>query len=272
MRKFKTCRMRTLPFRLLVPVASALLFTAAFTPRVDAFVVSYFNFEDSNFPNPPGTLHLDPTPDFFAPNANGGDESLTGNPGGGLESSTTNLSIVTTADDNVSVGVAANVTTNPADQDANNFGVNFNKVKNNPTTISFSVNTEFFAHYSFSFATNNNGNGYQTVNLSFTGGPAGGITMAMPQGPAQTVTFDLTSFTSLDGDGMTPHFVTFTLTFTNGNSNGNDLMTVIDNIRLDATTFVPEPSTVAGGLLGVLGLCWFQRRRIRLILPRLRRT
>ncbi|HTC77967.1 MAG TPA: PEP-CTERM sorting domain-containing protein, partial [Terriglobales bacterium] len=72
--------------------------------------------------------------------------------------------------------------------------------------------------------------------------------------------------------GMTPHFVTFTLTFTNGNSNGNDHMTVIDNIRLDATTFVPEPSTVAGGLLGVLGLCWFQRRRIRLILPRLRRT
>ena len=262
MRKFKTCRPRAFPFRLLVLVASALLFTAAFTPTVDAFVVSYFNFEDTGtLPGP-----VDRTPDKTANDP--GDEGIAGNPGGGIEPSTTNLTITTTADDNVSVGVAANVTTNPADQDANNFGVNFNKVKNNPTTISFSVNTEFFAHYSFSFATNNNGNGYQTVNLSFTGGPAGGITMAMPQGPAQTVTFDLTSFTSLDGDGMTPHFVTFTLTFTNGNSNGNDLMTVIDNIRLDATTVVPEPSTIAGGLLGVLGLCWFQRRRIRLILPR----
>jgi len=266
MRKFKTRRSRALPFRLLLILAGALLLTAAFVPRADAFVVSYFNFEDSNLPNPPGTLHIDLTPDKTV--AAGGD-----NAGGGLEGSTSNLTITTTADDNVSVGVAANVTTNPADQDANNFGVNFNKVKNNPTTISFSVNTEFFAHYSFSFATNNNGNGYQTVNLSFTdaNGPHS-ITQTNPQGPAQTVTFDLTSFTSLDGDGMTPHFVTFTLTFTNGNSNGNDLMTVIDNIRLDATTFVPEPSTVAGGLLGVLGLCWFQRRRIRLILPRLRRT
>ena len=264
MRKFKTCRMRTLPFRLLVPVASALLFTAAFTPRVDAFVVSYFNFEDSNLPNPPGTLHIDLTPDKTV--AAGGD-----NAGGGLEGSTSNLTITTTADDNVSVGVAANVTT--GDSDANNFGVNFNKTKGATATIMFTVNTEFFAGYSLSYATNNNGNGYQTVNLSFTdvNGPHS-ITQANPQGPAQTVTFDLTSFTSLDGDGMTPHFVTFTLTFTNGNSNGNDLMTVIDNIRLDATTFVPEPSTVAGGLLGVLGLCWFQRRRIRLILPRSRRT
>jgi hypothetical protein len=25
---------------------------------------------------------------------------------------------------------------------------------------------------------------------------------------------------------------------------------------------VPEPTTIAGGLLGVLGLCWFQRRRL----------
>ena len=266
MKKFKTCRSRALPFRLLLILAGALLLTAAFVPRADAFVVSYFNFEDSNLPNPPGTLHIDPTPDKTV--AAGGDNS-----GGGVEPSTTILTINPgSADINVSVGVAANVTTNPPDQDANNFGVNFNKTKNATATISFTVNTEFFANYSLSYATNNNGNGFQTVNLTFTGGPVGGITMANPQSPATTVTFDLTSFTSLNGDGMTPHFVTFTLTFTNGNSNGNDLMTVIDNIRLDATTFVPEPSTVAGGLLGVIGLCWFQRRRIRLILPRLRRT
>jgi hypothetical protein len=251
---------------LFVAVAGALLFTAAFVPRADAIVVSYFNFEDSNVPPPPG-LHVDLTPDKTV--AAGGD-----NAGGGVEPSTSNLTINPgSADFNVSVGVAANVTTNPADQDANNFGINFNKTKGATATISFSVNTEFFANYSLSYATNNNGNGFQTVNLSFT--DANGfhsITQANPQTPAGTVTFNLTSFTGLNGDGMTPQFVTFTLTFTNGNSNGNDLMTVIDNIRLDATTFVPEPSTVAGGLLGVIGLCWFQRRRIRLILPRLRRT
>ena len=159
MRKFKTRRSRALPFRLLLILAGALLLTAAFVPRADAFVVSYFNFEDSNLPNPPGTLHIDLTPDKTV--AAGGD-----NAGGGLEGSTTNLTITTTADDNVSVGVAANVTTNPADQDANNFGVNFNKVKNNPTTISFSVNLEFYAGLSLSFAANNNGNGYDTVVLS----------------------------------------------------------------------------------------------------------
>jgi hypothetical protein len=31
---------------------------------------------------------------------------------------------------------------------------------------------------------------------------------------------------------------------------------------------VPEPATVAGGVLGVVGLCWHQRRRlIRSLLP-----
>ena len=46
-----------------------------------------------------------------------------------------------------------------------------------------------------------------------------------------------------------------------GQSNGTNLQNIIDNIRVDGT-IVPEPATVAGGLLGVLGLCWFQRRRL----------
>ena len=40
------------------------------------------------------------------------------------------------------------------------------------------------------------------------------------------------------------------------NSNGG-AHTYIDNIRLTA---VPEPSSYIGGLVGILGLCWFQRR------------
>jgi hypothetical protein len=238
---------------LFVAVAGAFLLTAAFVPRADAIIISYFNFEQSTLtPNV-----VDRTPDF-APSVPGGD-----NPGGGVEPSTSDLTINPggAVESAVTPGVASNVT--PGDNDANNFGVNFNKTASSTgTTISFSVNTEFFANYSLSYATNNNGNGFQTVNLTFTGGPSGGITMANPQSPGTTVTFNLTTFTSLNGDGMTPHFVTFTLTFTNGHSNGNDLMTVIDNIRLDATTVVPEPATVAGGLLGVLGLCWHQRRRL----------
>jgi hypothetical protein len=65
---------------------------------------------------------------------------------------------------------------------------------------------------------------------------------------------------------MTPKFVTFTLTFTNGHSNGKDLQTVIDNILLGGTA-LPEPATVWGGLLGVCALCWHQRRRLISFLP-----
>ena len=46
MRKFKTCRPRTLPFRLLLIVAGALLLMAAFAPRANADVIAYYNFED----------------------------------------------------------------------------------------------------------------------------------------------------------------------------------------------------------------------------------
>jgi len=42
------------------------------------------------------------------------------------------------------------------------------------------------------------------------------------------------------------------------NSNGG-AHTYIDNIQLTATV-VPEPSSYIGGLVGLLGLCWFQRR------------
>jgi hypothetical protein len=51
------------------------------------------------------------------------------------------------------------------------------------------------------------------------------------------------------------------LVFTGGTSNGNNPETQIDNLVIGGT-IVPEPATVAGGLLGVLGLCWFQRRRL----------
>ena len=45
MRKFKTCRPRTLPFRLLLVVAGALLLLAAFAPSAKADLIAYFNFE-----------------------------------------------------------------------------------------------------------------------------------------------------------------------------------------------------------------------------------
>ena len=71
--------------------------------------------------------------------------------------------------------------------------------------------------------------------------------------------FNVVTFANLPSAINGQPSVILRLTFTGGTSNGNNLETVIDNIQL---TGVPEPTTVAGGLLGVLGLCWHQRRRL----------
>ncbi len=247
-------RGRSRPFRsLLVAVAGALIFMGFMVPRVDAFVVSYFNFEDAPTTGSP----VDLTPDKTA--AAGGN-----NAGGGIEVTTTNLTIVDTGGLVASTpGLLANRTTSPADQDTADPGlaVNLSRSSKSDASISFGVNLQFYQGLSLSFATNNNGNGYGDVTLSWSGAVSGSLpTVAMPTG-AGIVTFDLTG-TNLDGNGTTFKFVTFTLTFSNGQSNGVDLQTVIDNIRLDANIVVPEPATVVGGLLGVFGLCWHQRGRL----------
>jgi hypothetical protein len=237
---------------LFLAVAGAFFLTAAFIPRADAFVVSYFNFEDSGAI---GSGIIDLVPDKTV--AAGGN-----NAGGGIEPSTTNLTITTPGLQDVAAGLLINRTTSPPDQDTANPGLalNLSRSSRGSATISFSVNLQFYAGLSLSFATNNNGNGYANVTLSSTGAVVGTVgTQAMPLGSG-IVTFALPS--TYNGNGNVAKVVTFTLTFTNGQSNGQDLQTVIDNIRLDTTTIVPEPTTITGGLLGVLGLCWFQRRRL----------
>jgi hypothetical protein len=246
-------------------IAGGLLLTAALVPRADAFVVSYFNFEDP--PPGPGGLPLtspvDVTPDFaFATVA-----QPVPNPGGGLEASTSNLALAGNNTLDQSTGLLVNRTAGDADTANPGFGAGVRRTGSNPSfTISFSVNTQFWSGLSLSFAYDNAGNGYRNVSLSYSilGGaqnqPAGSAILSTMAG-APAAVFPLPS--AVNGNGMTAKIVTFTLTFTNGQSNGNNAdETVIDNIRLDAATFVPEPATVAGGLFGVLGLCWFQRRRL----------
>ena len=277
MRKFKTCRPRALPFRLLVLAASALLFTAAFTPRADAqtnppgsTVVAYFNFDNPHT----GPAIVDKTPDLIPGVTQVGGSGIVGdNPGGGHEMTVTDLTISGNPTLVDAPQLANNRTTGDNDPDAAlpaGSAIGVRRTASNPSfTISFGVNTQFYAGLSLSFAVNNAGNGYHNVQLSWTGADTGSL-------PVQTNTTGTITFTlppSVNGNGNTFKFITFTLTFTNGQSNGNNANeSIFDNIQLTATTVVPEPATVWGGLLGVLGLCWFQRRRIRLILPRLRRT
>jgi hypothetical protein len=250
---------------LFLAVAGALILTGFIVPRADAqneqFIVSYFNFEDT----PTGTSPVDLTPDKTVNDP--GDEGAGGNPGGGIESSTTNLTIATTGDLNSTPGFTPPLNRTALDSDTANPGlaVNFNKSGSGHTaTISFSVNLAFYQNLTLSFATDNNGNGYANVQLSWSGAVSGSLPVqAIPPSSGEVIFFgpNGTLPATLNGNG-TFKFVTFTLTFTNGQSNGNDLQTVIDNIQLTAGTIVPEPAPVVGGLLGVCGLCWHQRRRL----------
>lgn len=120
---------------------------------------------------------------------------------------------------------------------------------------------------SVSYAIAGNGNGYANAALliSTNGGLTFtqiGASQAIPSGPGTILTFTIPSGTTLNQPTLI-----LRLAFTGGQSNGTNLQNQIDNIQVNGTV-VPEPATVASGLLGVLGLCWYQRRRLRSLLPR----
>jgi hypothetical protein len=115
---------------------------------------------------------------------------------------------------------------------------------------------------SFAYASAGNGWALVTLQISTDGGltfqniSASTTNVALPSTPGGTITLTIASGTTLNINNLA-----LRLLFTNGQSNGNNLEFQLDNIQIGGT-IVPEPATVAGGLLGVLGLCWFQRRRL----------
>jgi hypothetical protein len=215
------------------------LIVGGIVPRADADVlVSYFNFEDSTLGGP-----IDLTPDLSSP-------------------TTSNLTIDTPGLPNpVSVaGIPLNVAPGDADPNLLALGFRFTPNVTPSADITFHVSTLGLTNLSLSFAINNNGNGFSTATFQYsTDGinfttPAGGmVTLPPPPGGNQRVAFNYPS--NVDNQAI----VYFRVSFTGGISQGTNLQTVIDNIQL---TVVPEPATVGGGLLGVVGLCWFQRRRL----------
>ncbi|PYJ91886.1 MAG: hypothetical protein DME71_00835 [Verrucomicrobia bacterium] len=248
MRKFKTRRPRALRFRLVLVVAGALLLMAALAPKANAQnVLVYFNFEDATLGGPPDfTSDVVGAPDF--------------NPGGGLVLTT----ITTNATNFAAVaGFLLNRTAGDIDTANPGLAVGFRTTPvDNGSYIQFAFNGTFFANMSLSFAVNTAGNGFNNVQLfystdgvNFIGGPSSFI----PTAGVQIITLVVPSAVDTQAN------VTLRMVFTGGTSMGNNLQTIIDNIQLVG---VPEPTTVAGGLLGLLGLCWHQRRRIRLLLPR----
>jgi hypothetical protein len=95
-------------------------------------------------------------------------------------------------------------------------------------------------------------NGGLTFNTNLSG------VIALPQtgNNGAVITISIPAGTTLNINNLV-----LRLLFTGGQSNGGNLQFQLDNIQIGGT-IVPEPATVAAGLLGILGLCWHQRRRL----------
>jgi hypothetical protein len=260
---------------LFIAVAGALILTGFIVPRANASqLIDYFNFEDGTLPghgNDTGTVDINADAVPGTPGVPAADV----NTGGGNQF--TMLTIIgPNSEDHT--GTTLNRSTTAVaptnDQDTATVGqaLVFTRAGGNQGSgVCFDANTAGLTDLALSFAIDNSGNGYTNVDLTVNGVSTTLLAgQTLTTSPNQLITFDSSNSTinSVANDGI----VTFCIVFTGGQSNGANGQTVIDNIQLTAGPAVPEPATVGGGLLGVVGLCWFQRRRIRLILPRLRRA
>ena len=247
MGKLKTRHPRSLPSRLILIVAGALMLIAAFAPRANAQLIAYFNFEGPPTPPYPVNMMSDVPPGFV---------------------STTLITNYTTANISAGPGIPLNVAPGDVDPNLTSLGLRRSSLNNGRDfDIQLFSAQGFFQNMTLSFATNGAGNGFDSVQLSYS--TNGGATFTAGPSTLLTQAPQIVSLAVPVGANNAPLLV-LRLEFSGGQSNGNDLQTIVDNIQVNGT-IVPEPATIAGGLLGVLGLCWFQRRRL-ICCVRLRRT
>ena len=234
---------RSRAFRLLLVVAGVFMLAAAFVPEAHAqSLIAYFNFEDSIEGGPPD-FTSDSPPAFL------GATTVIG--------SNINSNAVT------SVTPGLDLNRWPTDPDPNNLALGIShSAANNPANLDIPLPTSqgFFQNMSVSFALNVLGNGYDLVTLFYS--TDGGVTFTnsgnfrvIPTAGTLLVTLPVPTAANNVPD------LVVRLQFNGGQSNGANIQDILDNIRVEGT-IVPEPSTIAGGLLGVLGLCWHQRRRL----------
>jgi hypothetical protein len=232
-------------------VAAAFLAVGALVPKADAELVAYFNFEDTILGNPIVTTNSQPPAAQFS-------VLTVSAPGTTMPTSVPGLT-----------GMNSNIA--PGDPAPNLHALGFTFTPNVAPSadLTFSVSTLGCTNLSLSFAINNNGNGFSTATFQYRIGAAGSfttagsVTLPPPPGGTQIVTFNYPA--AVNDQAL----VYFRISLTGGASQGTNLQTVIDNIQLNC---IPEPTTTFGGVLGVLGLGWLQRRRLRLVLPRLRKA
>jgi hypothetical protein len=246
MRKSKQFPRCSLPFRSLLILAGALMLLTAFVPRANADLIAYFNFEGPATPPYSVNLASQVPPGFATTTLILTDEG--GNP------FPTNQ--VLTAP-----GIPLNVAA--GDPDPNLTSMQIIRTVRHDLNVDVPLISAqgIYDVTSVSFAYGSNGNGYAFVQLQFS--TNNGITfqnigglVALPATPGSVINISVPLGTTVNVSNLVMR-----LTFSGGQSNGNDLQFELDNIQINGI-IVPEPATMAGGLLGVLGLCWFQRRRL----------
>ena len=224
-----------------------LMLMAMAAPSAHAFLLTYYDFEDGNFSSDaPG---LQPTTiSFTASSYPGGNLSVEGTVATPLG---TSLNSVTPS--TIMALDARGNSTNPADQYCFMLG-GLTTTGKTDVTLSFAIMSQ------------GNTGQFTTLNLLYsTTGIAGAYTPLASDTTLQSyATYTVLSFNAsaltlgaVDGISGSNLFFEFCFTGSTNNANGNN--TFIDNIQVTA---VPEPSTYIGGLLGIVGLCWYQRRRL----------
>jgi hypothetical protein len=274
--------MRSRPFRsLFVAGAAALMLAAAFAPRAEAQtseLLYYFNFTDNSTNpsvpsfNPPYTS-VDP--DTFSDHAPFAATTTTiiNGEGGAFVFPGTGAGAGMTIQTN---GTTENRYTFDTTSETHNLQLRANDTTGS-TQYCFTIGPmdlsgtpAGFQGFSITFALeqlNGGAEGHHgftslTLAYSFTG-LAGSFT---PFGaPIDLTAADLTNQyktltvplpTAVNGHST----VYISFCFVGATDTGINNSTQIDNIQILALT--PEPSTYIGGLLGIAGLCWFQRRRL----------
>ena len=255
MRKFKTCSRRSLPFRLLVILAGAFLLLAAFAPCANADCPACIRYYDFEGPTPPPEIV---NRGSHVPAIEQGDvppfallfQNNDGTPYSILNLSAESAPVV--GNTNLPAGANPNVVT---------LGVHRSGTANLNIVMTFPSVAGIYDIQSVSFASRGSGNGFQNVQLqaSLDGGVSW-VNMSVVT-PIPTAISIITLNNTMGVVTLGVPNLLVRLNFINGQSNGNDLQNLIDNIQVNGTV-VPDPATVAGGLLGVLGLCWHQRRRL----------
>jgi hypothetical protein len=241
MRKFKTRRSRSLPFRLLLIVTGAALLMAALAPRANAALIAYYNFEGPDTPGFPVNLDSH-APAFFS---SGNTLTLNYNPNG-LEQ--------------INPGLPENRW--PTDPDPNNTALGLSRSgANSPASFDIPLFSAegLFQDMTLSYAINAQGNGFTLTNLYYSTDGGGTFTLFHTQEIPSSGTIIVSAAVPIAANNA-PDLV-LRIELTGGQSNGTNLQNVVDNIRVEGT-IIPEPATVVGGLLGVLGLGWHQRRRL----------